>query len=913
MAIVLDEPENNRKSKQKKLVRKRKLLHEKVEVRSVEDGFLGSWHSGTVIAFDKQVRHVKYDHLLTDDGSQTLVDIVGVSAIVDGSSCVNMNHCNYRGCLRPVPPPLEFGKWDLSYGLCVDVYYQDAWWEGVVFDRRDGLEERRIFFPDLGDEMTIGVDSMRITQDWNEFTETWHPRGTWLFLELVEEYEQEQYVPVSVKQIWYDLREKPDFKKLEEWTSSARALWEDLVLQVIEDNLKITVNYFLRLQALSSSYQQETQPMLGASKCSSCDADAYSEGDCADSQAVVLVENPTDIDMINPESAVFQPAQEESDMNHLVSIPEDDELKVNILTRSSEPCQDKAICVEPLGLPNVSSVTGGISGVNYIAQSDKMNNETHRTSSPGNVPRAKVHYRRKTDQHSRAEGRITRDGIKCSCCGKVYSLSSFEVHAGSTCHRPSANIFLLDGRSLLDCQRQAIGENNMRNKSDLYPSLKGRWRPGENDHICSICHYGGELILCDQCPSSFHKSCLGLKDVPDGDWFCPSCCCGICKQTEVKKDALLFKDDIVVTCVQCQHKYHLGCLQRKGLPRLETCAKDHWFCGKSCEEVFLGLHRLLGEPIPVGADNLTWTLVKPLLPDNCELDVFDTEVLIENQSKLNIALGLMHECFEPVKEPYSQRDLIEDVIFGRGSELNRLNFRGFYTVLLERNDELITVATVRVYGKKVAEVPLVGTRFQYRRLGMCRILMNKLEKMLMNLGIEKLVLPAVPSVLNTWTASFGFSKMTTFERLKFVDYSFLDFQDTVMCQKTLTKSPSAELSVSRGNQSDNILRCSDSIDLDGSTAILEVFQAEQTVENRNMDGQMETSAGCESNGHECPLHLVDMTNQHTLIESKPCLDIINPECPVEDADFQTESATDRYAKCYRRRKILNLQSISFSI
>lgn len=32
MAIVLDEPENNRKSKQKKLVRKRKLLHEKVEV-----------------------------------------------------------------------------------------------------------------------------------------------------------------------------------------------------------------------------------------------------------------------------------------------------------------------------------------------------------------------------------------------------------------------------------------------------------------------------------------------------------------------------------------------------------------------------------------------------------------------------------------------------------------------------------------------------------------------------------------------------------------------------------------------------------------------------------------------------------------------------------------------------------------
>lgn len=96
-----------------------------------------------------------------------------------------------------------------------------------------------------------------------------------------------------------------------------------------------------------------------------------------------------------------------------------------------------------------------------------------------------------------------------------------------------------------------------------------------------------------------------------------------------------------------------------------------------------------------------------------------------------------------------------------------MNFHGFYTVLLERNEELISAATVRwvwdlycattslclvddcylkswttstypvsclfvnsfrVYGKKVAELPLIGTRLQYRRHGMCRILMNELEK-----------------------------------------------------------------------------------------------------------------------------------------------------------------------------------------
>jgi len=36
----------------------------------------------------------------------------------------------------------------------------------------------------------------------------------------------------------------------------------------------------------------------------------------------------------------------------------------------------------------------------------------------------------------------------------------------------------------------------------------------------------------------------------------------------------------------------------------------------------------------------------------------------------------------------------------------------------------------RVYGKKVAEIPLVGTRLQYRRLGMCHILIEELEKVI---------------------------------------------------------------------------------------------------------------------------------------------------------------------------------------
>lgn len=68
----------------------------------------------------------------------------------------------------------------------------------------------------------------------------------------------------------------------------------------------------------------------------------------------------------------------------------------------------------------------------------------------------------------------------------------------------------------------------------------------------------------------------------------------------------------------------------------------------------------------------------------------------------------------------------------------------------------------------------------------------------MELGVERLILPAIPSVLNTWTTSFGFSRMSVSERLQFVDYTFLNFPDTTMCQRLLPKSRSAELKLLRG-------------------------------------------------------------------------------------------------------------------
>ncbi|XP_050159441.1 increased DNA methylation 1-like [Malus sylvestris] len=128
------------------------------------------------------------------------------------------------------------------------------------------------------------------------------------------------------------------------------------------------------------------------------------------------------------------------------------------------------------------------------------------------------------------------------------------------------------------------------------------------------------------------------------------------------------------------------------------------------------------------------------------------EDLTENYSKLNLALSVMHECFEPSKDPYTKRDIVEDIIFNRESDLSRLNFRRFYTLLLERDEEVITVGSVRIYSE-LAEVPLVATRFHYRRQGMCRVMMDELENQLVNLGVERLILPSASSTLDTWTST----------------------------------------------------------------------------------------------------------------------------------------------------------------
>ncbi|KAK9050437.1 hypothetical protein SSX86_030593 [Deinandra increscens subsp. villosa] len=384
---------------------------------------------------------------------------------------------------------------------------------------------------------------------------------------------------------------------------------------------------------------------------------------------------------------------------------------------------------------------------------------------------SKVSYCKK-DGRILAKGRVYDEGIRCDCCDQFFLLSKFEAHAGSTYHRPAANIFLEDGRSIFDCQTQLQQENKVFTTTK---SAKSTENVTGNDDFCAFCNDGGELVLCDSCTSSYHATCIGLTGIPNSAyWFCPSCCCRICHEgqnsnftTEDRKDHAC-----KIKCGQCERQFHIACVTKLGFSVSKTDS-NKWLCSESCERISTGLNAISRRPIRLNINNLSWRLLKNRTDDT------DTETY----SKLNVALDVMHECFQPVKHHGSDNDLVEDLIFSRCSK--RSNFSGFFTAVLEKDDEVISVATLRVYGCKVAEIPLVATRFRHRRLGMCRILMDEIGKKLGELGVERLVLPAVPEMVSTWTESFRFSVMTEPEQLNLVEYKFLDFPGTIKCQKFL--------------------------------------------------------------------------------------------------------------------------------
>ncbi|KAJ4955686.1 hypothetical protein NE237_012469 [Protea cynaroides] len=311
------------------------------------------------------------------------------------------------------------------------------------------------------------------------------------------------------------------------------------------------------------------------------------------------------------------------------------------------------------------------------------------------------------------EGKVSSDGILCSCCNCIITVKEFESHAGSNKHIPYINTCTGTGKSLLQCQIEAWDKQKMPACSGFQAVDIQKDDVDKNDDICNICGGDGQLTCCDICPLTYHENCVGIKTLPQVAFHCPICVCAICQIDGSKAPS--FK------CFQC--------------------------------EELLSRHRLSQR--------------------------------MECNSKVALAYAVYDECFKPIIDSRTGLDRIPIVVFNCGSNLSRLNCRGFYTFTLEKKDEVVAAASIRVHGTKLAEMPFIGTRVNYRHGGMCRRLVAAIVSVLLSLKVEKLVLPSASELVDYWKINFGFTDVSKIQRREMSSKNLMVFSDAILLQKIL--------------------------------------------------------------------------------------------------------------------------------
>ncbi|KAM0890346.1 hypothetical protein ACQ4PT_027148 [Festuca glaucescens] len=400
-----------------------------------------------------------------------------------------------------------------------------------------------------------------------------------------------------------------------------------------------------------------------------------------------------------------------------------------------------------------------------------------------------IQYRNLKSNEVIKDGQITWEGILCKCCAKTLSVSDFKAHAGCCLPKSSLGLFLQSGKSYTLCQVEAWSAELMSRRSDAC----GREVEAmdENDDTCGFCGDGGELLCCDNCPSTYHEACLSAQELPEGSWYCHTCTCQNCGNPVSEKEV---SASDILKCLQCGDAYHDTCIKHEMLP-CDAKGSDTWFCGRYCKEIFIGLHSHVG--IENIIDNeLSWSILKCCNDGQKLHSPRKIAHMTECNTKLAVALTLLEECFIRMVDPRTGVDMIPHVLYNKGSNFARLDYQGFYTVILEKGDEILCVASIRLHGTKAAELPFIATCLDYRRQGMCRRLLDIIEKMLRSFHVEMLVLSAIPELVNTWVLGFGFKPIEDDEKKQLRNVNLMFFPGTSLLTKrldgTITAKPEKE-------------------------------------------------------------------------------------------------------------------------
>ncbi|CAH9090265.1 unnamed protein product [Cuscuta europaea] len=417
-------------------------------------------------------------------------------------------------------------------------------------------------------------------------------------------------------------------------------------------------------------------------------------------------------------------------------------------------------------------------------------------------------------------------GIFCKCCNTQVSPSQFEAHAGCASRKkPYMYIYTSNGVSLHEF---AISLLKGRNSS-----------VNDSDDLCIVCADGGNLVLCDGCPRSFHKECAHLDSVPSGKWFCKYCenlfkkqkfvqyndnalaagrvsgidsieqitkrcirivknpeevdviACVICRGYDYSCSG--FGPRTVILCDQCEKEYHIGCLKQHKMADLKELPKGKWFCCSDCKRIYSVLQNLLSsreEKLP----NTCLDTVRAKGMGKGVQSIGDIDVrwrLLsgkiaspEVRALLAEAVTIFHDCFDPIVDSVSGRDFIPSMVYGRRN-IRGQDFGGMHCAVLTLNSTVVSAATLRIFGQDAAEIPLVATRIGNQGKGYFQLLFSCIEKLLAFLNVKTCVLPAAYDAISIWTNKFGFKQMPAdhLEEYRKTCWQMVTFKGSSMLEK----------------------------------------------------------------------------------------------------------------------------------
>nr|VDD15198.1 unnamed protein product [Brassica oleracea] len=431
-------------------------------------------------------------------------------------------------------------------------------------------------------------------------------------------------------------------------------------------------------------------------------------------------------------------------------------------------------------------------------------------------------------------------GIYCYCCKCEVSPSVFEAHAGWTSRRkPYFYIYTSNGVSLHEWA--------------MTFSQGRKYSANENDDLCVICADGGNLLRCDSCPRAFHIECVSLPSIPRGNWHCKYCeknsktetvgeynvnssapgqlegvdhadqlagrCIRVVKNMEAETNGCVlcsgsdfcrsgFGPRTIIICDQCEKEYHIGCLSSHNIVDLKELPKGNWFCSMDCTRINSTLQKLLlGGPETLSDSSLEIVRMKQGITDVDSVSHLDIRWRLisgkvtspESRMLLSQALAIFHDCFDPIVDPVSGRNLIPRMVYGKS--MQGQDYGGICCAVLTVNATVVSAGLLRVFGREVAELPLVATRMCSREKGYFQLLFSCVEKLLSFLNVESIMVPAAEEAEPLWMNKFGFRKLAPEQLSKYVkvSYQMVRFKGASMLQKPVHSHQITDKKIEKDN------------------------------------------------------------------------------------------------------------------